>query len=79
MELAQSLDREAIRQAFLNVDFESSYGRVRYVDNICLVPVVAGQWVRDETWGWRTIVVSSATFPRIPSTPELMFAMPGSR
>jgi len=79
MELAQSLDKEKIRNAFRNVDFESSYGRVKYTDNICLVPVVAGQWVRDDTWGWKTIVLSSESYPRIPSTPELMFVIPGSK
>ena len=78
MELAQSLDKEAIRKAFTEVDFESSYGRVKYEDNICLVPVVCGQWMKDETWGWKTIVISAETYPRVPSTPELMIPLPGS-
>ena len=78
MNRAQTLDKEAIRQAFAETNFESSYGLIKYENNICLVPVVAGQWDHDETWGWRTNVISAKTFPRIPSHPELMFPMPGS-
>ena len=78
MNRAQTLDKEAIRQAFAATDLETSYGRIKYENNICLVPVVAGQWDHDETWGWKTNVISATTFPRIPSHPELMFPMPGS-
>ena len=76
--IAQSCEKEALRQALREVDFESSTGRIKFADNVCIVPAVAGQWVKDETWGWKTIILSSSAFPGIPANPELMFPMPGS-
>lgn len=66
MNRAQSIDKEAIRQAFGTTDLTCIYGRVSFGENhVGIVPIVFGQWVTDPTWGYRKALIAAGHVPEV--------------
>ena len=69
---AQSLDKEAIRQAIAETNLSTIIGPIRFNEkNFCRTPVVGGQWVKSEKYPFDVEIVYNEQFPRIPRTAEL--------
>ncbi|MCL2391003.1 MAG: ABC transporter substrate-binding protein [Oscillospiraceae bacterium] len=67
---AESLEPEAILHALHTTDLQSAYGHIRFnEDNVSITPIVLGQWIADDTWGYKEVIVSSQHFNVIPSQP----------
>jgi len=63
---AGSLDPEAIRQALKDTNLVTSDGRVVFDDDhVGCVPIVFGQWVRDDKWGYKKVIVSADHTPEV--------------
>jgi len=70
---AGTLDPESIRQAILATDMEGIYGHLTFDENqVASVPCVTGQWHKGETWSYEKTIISSITFPAIPSFPPFI-------
>ncbi len=69
---AQTLDKEGLRQAFSETDLDCIYGHIKFnEDNVGIVPITFGQWVPDEKWGYRKVIVSAKLTPEITETFDL--------
>lgn len=70
---AQSVDKEALREAFQATDLDCIYGKVKFLENhVGYVPIVFGQWVADETWGYRKSLIAAGHVPEITIREELL-------
>jgi len=70
---AQSLDKEALREAFAKTDLDCIYGHVSFAENhVGHVPIVFGQWVADDTWGYRKALIAAGHVPEVTITEPLL-------
>ncbi|MDR3364911.1 MAG: ABC transporter substrate-binding protein [Clostridiales Family XIII bacterium] len=65
---AGTLEKGAVLQALLDTDIETVFGGLSFNENQCMqVPAVATQWLPGAEFAFEKTVVSSVTFPAIPS------------
>ncbi|MDR3294454.1 MAG: ABC transporter substrate-binding protein [Clostridiales Family XIII bacterium] len=63
---AGSLDPEAIRQALIATDLETTYGKIVFAENhVGYCPIVFGQWLTDEKWGYKKVVIAAGHVPEV--------------
>jgi len=63
---AGSLDPEDIRQALIATDLDTTYGRIVFADNhVGYVPIVFGQWVPDDKWGYKKVILAADWTPEV--------------
>ncbi len=66
---AQSLDKEAIRQAIEATDLETIVGHIRFNEqNYCVTAVVGGQWVKTGDKSIAMQIIENSRHPEIPVT-----------
>jgi branched-chain amino acid transport system substrate-binding protein len=77
---AQSLDREALRQAIAATDLDTMVGHIKYnQQNFCETTLVAGQWQRGENYPWEIRIISNKMAPEIPlDNVKMIFPLPGA-
>jgi branched-chain amino acid transport system substrate-binding protein len=65
---AGTLDKATLLDAILATDIDTVFGNLSFNENQCMVvPAIATQWLPGETFPFEKKVVSSETFPAIPS------------
>jgi branched-chain amino acid transport system substrate-binding protein len=71
---AGSLDPEKIRQAFIDTDLNCTYGHVVFAENhVGYVPIVFGQWVLDDKWGYKKNIIAAEWTPEITEISEPLY------
>lgn len=74
---AQSLDKEAIRQAIEATDLDTIIGRIKYNEqHYSQTPLVGGQWYKGADELWHLKIVYNKQHPEIPKTGEMIFPIP---
>ncbi|MDR3363951.1 MAG: ABC transporter substrate-binding protein [Clostridiales Family XIII bacterium] len=74
---AGSLDPEAIRQALIATDLETTYGNIVFAENhVGYCPIVFGQWVKDEKWGYKKVLIAAGHVPEVTQFAEPIY-IPG--
>jgi branched-chain amino acid transport system substrate-binding protein len=75
---AQSLDKEAIREAIKQTDMNSIVGHIKYNDkNYSPTPLVGGQWIKGKKYPWEIQIVYNKLAPEIPLTADFIYPIPG--
>ena len=65
---AGSLDKDAIRQAFLATNINTVFGNLRFNESRNMrVPAIGTQWVEGDKFLLDKVIVASETFPSVPS------------
>ena len=63
---AGSTDPEAVRQALLETNLDTVYGNIVFADNhVGYVPIVFGQWIPEEKWGYKKVILSADHTPDV--------------
>jgi branched-chain amino acid transport system substrate-binding protein len=74
---AGTLDKEKINQAFAETDLDCTYGNIVFADNhVGYCPIVFGQWVADEKWGYKKNILAAGHVPEITELSEPLY-IPG--
>lgn len=69
---AQTLDREAIRDAIAKTNLNTIVGHIKYNEqHYAPTPLVGAQWVKGKKWPWEIEVVYNKSAPEIPKTAEM--------
>jgi branched-chain amino acid transport system substrate-binding protein len=70
---AKKLDAKSIRDSIAQTDYQSIVGPITWkggplnpVPNVCITPLVGGQWVKSKKWKYDLDVVFNKTAPNIP-------------
>jgi branched-chain amino acid transport system substrate-binding protein len=71
---AGSLDPEAIRQGLIATDLDTTYGKIVFAENhVGYVPIVFGQWIEDETWGYKKVILAADWTPEVTEIAEPVY------
>ncbi|MCL1896260.1 MAG: ABC transporter substrate-binding protein [Clostridiales bacterium] len=63
---AGTKDPEAVRQALMDTDLDTIYGNITFLDNhVGHVPIVFGQWVPDEKWAYKKVILAADWTPEV--------------
>ncbi|MDX2479440.1 MAG: ABC transporter substrate-binding protein [Desulfuromusa sp.] len=69
---AQSLDKEAIRDAIGTTNLDTVVGHIQYnAEHYAETPVVGGQWVKGDRWPWEIKIVNNGGHDFIPVEQEM--------
>jgi branched-chain amino acid transport system substrate-binding protein len=72
---ADPTDRNALKQAILETDYDSIIGKIRWggppVKNVCQTPVVGGQWQKKDDGSLEVVVVDNNNVSFIPKSSKL--------
>jgi branched-chain amino acid transport system substrate-binding protein len=72
---ADPTNRNALRQAILETDYDSVIGKIKWggppVKNVCQTPVVGGQWQKKEDGSLEVVVVDNNNISIIPESSKL--------
>ncbi len=70
---AKKLDAKSIRDSIAQTDYQSIVGPITWkggplnpVPNVCITPLVGGQWVKGKKWKYDLDIVFNKTAPNIP-------------
>ncbi len=70
---AQSVDKTTVRDAIAACDMDYTYGHLKFEENhVGYVPIVFIQWVPDEKWGFKKLIVDAAGYPSIPAEDKML-------
>jgi len=63
---AGTLDPEALRQALADTSLDTTYGHITFNDDqVGHVPIVFGQWVPDDKWGYKKVILAADWTPEV--------------
>jgi branched-chain amino acid transport system substrate-binding protein len=63
---AGTLDPDAIRQAIAETSLDTTYGHITFnEDQVGHVPIVFGQWVPDDKWGYKKVILAADWTPEV--------------
>jgi branched-chain amino acid transport system substrate-binding protein len=72
---ADPTDRNALKQAILETDYDSMVGKIKWggppVKNVCVTPVVGGQWQQKDDGSLEVVVVDNSNNSNIPKSSKL--------
>jgi branched-chain amino acid transport system substrate-binding protein len=77
---AQSLDKEAIRQAIAETDLDTIVGHIKFDDqNFSELNVTIGQWQKGDKWPFEMVIINNNKQPEVPvSSKPVIFPLPGT-
>jgi len=63
---AGTRDKDAVREALATTNLDTIYGNITFnADQVGHVPIVFGQWIPDDKWGYKKVILAADWTPEV--------------